>query len=308
MFVGSGRGGQQVGGRCQNRRVSLTYMPWANLRDLQTLLDDLLNRARSIQGPGVDHQHTAYFRWVGDAERRLTNQVRRSDIERLFHTPRYWALAQMAEEPANYPCATNEMLNLEMEQRVDELQAIRDDLERQIARWSILGHFAVPDTGVFVNHESKIRDIDWAPLLGSRSEPVHLLLPIAVVDELDDLKEHQASHVRWRAGHTLGVLTELFRASPDGQPELRPRDPIDIDKAIPSGPVTIQVLLDPPGHVRLPITDDEIIARALAVQPLVGRPIAILTYDNGMAFRARSGGLRAVQIARDIGPEPKRGR
>jgi hypothetical protein len=285
--------------------VQLTYMPWVNLGDLRTLLDDLLNRARSIQGPEVDHRHTAYFRWVGDAESTLTNQVHRSDIERLLHTPRYWALAQMAEEPSNYPCATNELLNLEIQQRVDELQAARDDLEKQIARWSVLGGFAVPDTGVFINHEYKIRDIDWAPHLGSRSEPVHLLLPIAVVDELDDLKQHQNPHVRWRAGHTLGVLTELFKAGSDGRPEVRPRDPIDVNKVLPSGPVTIELLLDPPGHVRLPITDDEIVARVLAVQPLAGRPITILTYDNGMAFRARSAGLRAVQIARDLGPEPR---
>jgi hypothetical protein len=39
------------------------------------------------------------------------------------------------------------------------------------------------------------------------------------------------------------------------------------------GRVTIELLFDPPRHVRLPINDDEIMDRALAVQPLADKPI-----------------------------------
>jgi len=51
------------------------------------------------------------------------------------------------------------------------------------------------------------------------------------------------------------------------------------------------------GHVRLPITDDEIIDRVLAVQPLAGRKITLLTYDTGQSTRARNAGLQVRKLA-----------
>ncbi|GAB2842863.1 hypothetical protein GCM10027074_06700 [Streptomyces deserti] len=36
------------------------------------------------------------------------------------------------------------------------------------------------------------------------------------------------------------------------------------------GEVTVQLMFDPPEHVRLPINDDEIVDRALAIKPLSG--------------------------------------
>lgn len=65
---------------------------------------------------------------------------------------------------------------------------------------------------------------------------------------------------------------------------------------IPRGQVTIELDFDPPGHVRLPITDDEIIDRILAVQPLAGREITLLTYDTGQSTRARNAGLQVRKL------------
>lgn len=55
--------------------------------------------------------------------------------------------------------------------------------------------------------------------------------------------------------------------------------------------VTAQVVLDPPGHVRLPSEDDEVIDRAVVVQSLTGMPVALLTYDTGQAMLGRQAGL-----------------
>lgn len=52
------------------------------------------------------------------------------------------------------------------------------------------------------------------------------------------------------------------------------------------GGVILDVLFDPPGHIRLPIYDDEIIDRALAAQALAGIPDTLLTYDTSPAARA----------------------
>jgi hypothetical protein len=67
---------------------------------------------------------------------------------------------------------------------------------------------------------------------------------------------------------------------------------------------TIEMIFDPPGHVRLPINDDEIIDRALAIEPLADRKVTLLTYDTGQSTRARNAGLQMVKLSKEIGEEP----
>ncbi|MDF3294266.1 PIN domain-containing protein [Streptomyces silvisoli] len=58
--------------------------------------------------------------------------------------------------------------------------------------------------------------------------------------------------------------------------------------------------------MRLPINDDEIIDRALAVQTLAAREVLLLTYDTGQSTRARTAGLKVNKLRDDAGsgPEP----
>jgi len=69
--------------------------------------------------------------------------------------------------------------------------------------------------------------------------------------------------------------------------------------------INIEVVFDPPRHARLPISDDEIVDRALAIQALADRKVTLLTYDTGQATRARSAGLQVVKLRKPIG-EPRR--
>ncbi|MEV7364416.1 hypothetical protein ACWDWT_19485 [Streptomyces sp. NPDC003343] len=63
--------------------------------------------------------------------------------------------------------------------------------------------------------------------------------------------------------------------------------------------------MDQPGHVRLPITDDEIIDRAVAIQAIAVREVRLLTCDTGQHTRGRAAGLKVTKVsAKDPGPEP----
>lgn len=62
--------------------------------------------------------------------------------------------------------------------------------------------------------------------------------------------------------------------------------------------ITIELVFDPPGHVRLPINDDEIIDRALAIEPVADRKVTLLTYDTGQSMRARSVGLQVIKLSK----------
>lgn len=43
----------------------------------------------------------------------------------------------------------------------------------------------MPDTSFYIEHEDKREEADFQLLLGLPGMPVHLIVPIAVVDELD---------------------------------------------------------------------------------------------------------------------------
>ncbi len=56
--------------------------------------------------------------------------------------------------------------------------------------------------------------------------------------------------------------------------------------------------------MRLPINDDEIVDRALAIKPLAGRQVRVLTYDTGQSTRARLAGLQDIKLRKELGEEP----
>jgi predicted ribonuclease YlaK len=166
------------------------------------------------------------------------------------------------------------------------------------------GVFAVADTSVYIEHEDKLEYLDFRPLLKTWQDPVHLLVPIVVVDELDGLKKSRDKLVRWRASYTLAVLDRVF-ASSTGPAQLMPEDfSVLSSGGLPRGEVTIELIFDSPGHVRPPINDDEIVDRALAIQPLAGRDVTLLTYDTGQSTRARAAGLPVRKLTPPAKAEP----
>ena len=64
-----------------------------------------------------------------------------------------------------------------------------------------------------------------------------------------------------------------------------------------SGKVTVELLLEEPGHVRLPHPDDELVDQALALEALSGRKVYLVTFDTGMSVRARAAGLEVIKLA-----------
>ena len=135
--------------------------------------------------------------------------------------------------------------------------------------------------------------------------PIRVLVPMVVVDELDGLKQSKDRHVRWRAGYTLAVLDRLF-AKTTGPARLHAAGafPPAPDGRM-RGEAMMELVFDPPAHVRLPINDDEIVDRALAIEPLADRKVTLLTYDTGQSTRARNAGLQVVKLSKDIGEEPE---
>jgi hypothetical protein len=207
-------------------------------------------------------------------------------------------IGNMTANDVHVQRVVNGLVARELDERAAAFNEALVALERQIQRWSRLGTFIVPDSSFYIHHQEKLEEADFALLVGTRGEPIHVLVPIVVIDELDKLKESRVDkHVRWRAGYTLAVLDRVF-ASGVAPARLRAEDSSALRSGgIPRGEVTIELLFDPPGHVRLPINDDEIIDRCLAAQPLAACDVVLITYDTGQSTRARAAGLQVKKLS-----------
>jgi PIN domain len=268
-----------------------------NLIEVQTRLANLRSSS-----PSVIDRFNNYIRWVSESVRVLRWQVGERDLERLLMTRRYWTLQAMVTSPTGM---TGDLVDVEIDDRATALEDAIVTTRAEFQRWSRVQRLVVTDTTVFCQHPSKLEEMDLAAEVECRGEQIELVVPMAVVDELDSLKQAGKSQTRWRAGYTLGVLDRVAGTSGVGQLRAAAHSAVE-SGGIPRGEIWVDLLFDLPGHVRLPIPDDEIVDRALAVQILSGKDVTFLTYDTGQAMRGRRAGLaRVKKLVQPLGDEPK---
>lgn len=286
----------------------ITPRPGADRRNIRETLRNAHTAATNLAGAGPETAFSRLMRyliWVTDTASTLRHQISGRDIDRLLLTPRYQlllgscgTLAGSAQERL-----VNGLINLEVTERTQALEEALEALTVQIERWTGLERFVVADSSFYIQNPDKLSEVDLHQVLGFPPDAdIRLLFPIVVVDELDGLKESGKQRSRWRATHTLGHLDEVLKGRTFGI--LRESDKSG-EPAKWRGEVNVEIVLDQPGHVRLPIADDEIIDRAVAIQSLAARDVRLLTCDTGQHTRGRAAGLQVTMVAaRDPGPEP----
>ena len=197
-------------------------LPGVSRAQLRASLHQLWTEGSNIRGGTYgsgSEQLARYLNWASSAVRTLANQIRPADIDRLILTRGYERLLTLAAPSSAVGAHTvsvmNEMLNVELSQRVDDLEAARASLDDAISRWSDFALFIMPDTSVYIEHEKKLADLDFAELVADERLPntrLVVLVPIVVIDELDRLKDRSSDrHVKWRAGHALGFIYEKLK-------------------------------------------------------------------------------------------------
>jgi rRNA-processing protein FCF1 len=189
------------------------------------------------------------------------------------HSDGYWAIREMSEAtPRPRPLLSSE---------ANRLIRWLDDTERELKRiteqdeWDESGiPRIVLDTSALVR-EGAFDSFDWARLVGHRQ--VRLIIPILVVRELDDLKNYGKSS---KARPRLRKMMQCLDGHGRGPAELK-------------GGITLELLMDPPGHIRVINHDDEIIRRATYLQGRRGGSLKIITGDYTMLFIAQAEGIPA---------------
>lgn len=278
------------------------------LRELKSEVSNLHSVGGGQGLVGSQQRMWEYLGWVDNAASRLGRVVGATIADRLVRTRGYELLLGNsgvfgAAVGANRPeeRLLNTMVTNELTARSDVLERAIVELEKA-KRWRSWSWLVVLDTNVFLHHPQTLEELDLAELVGARDQPVQLLVPLAVVDELDRAKRNDKTKTRARQS-----LSYLIRTIEKKDGVLRETDPgSNSDPARPArGPVTVEIVSDPPGHRRLPEADDEIVDRALDIQLRAGTGVTMVTYDLGMYWRATRAGLTVVTPNSDLGSEPE---
>jgi hypothetical protein len=158
----------------------VTLYPGAD-RDnvLQTLRDirSAAQTASNAHGP-AHNRLTAYLEWATNSVRMLEHRIRTADIDRLVLTRGYERLLATAGTLTGTDIGTQRVLNglvdHEIQQRTQALEEAVQALTAQIRRWTQDATYTVADTSVYIEHNDKLRDLDFARPGGHRRHPAHL--------------------------------------------------------------------------------------------------------------------------------------
>jgi hypothetical protein len=155
------------------------------------------------------------------------------------------------------------------------------------------GQIVMPDTSAFM--EGPYFDtFNWHSLDGLyQGSPVRLVVPILVVEEMDDLK-----YERRRQDRARSVLRRLWELNGG-----KPTEPAVLPHAKP-GPVTVEIWLDDPWHVRRPVNDEEIVDRAKELASMTGRQVVLAAGDYSQLYRGSAAGVRPALMLKSAPPTP----
>jgi predicted ribonuclease YlaK len=112
---------------------------------------------------------------------------------------------------------------------------------------------------------------------------VRLIVPLAVINELDNKKYARREEFQQRARELLALIDRYETAAPDAYTPLRQG-------------VTFEVLPDEPGHFRAASTDQEILERCEFLARVTGSPVTLVTGDSGVRINARAQGIEVVKL------------
>lgn len=241
----------------------------------------LIAEASSITGATSVNQVVLaqrYLRWCEQVERHLQASFSDPVLARDLYTPRHWQIRAIDSTTR----MAYEMIDSELRDQLRALSALRD----QIEHYSGMAHplegesLVLLDTNVYL-HGQPFENVRWNHY--TKSKNVRLLMPLIIVDELDKQKERYQS-----ARSVLRALDALFGGS-TSLAALPVRDG-----------VTLQVVDEPAGHIRLGRADDEIVRQAAYFSAVAESKVTILTRDRGMRIRALASGIDARMLPTEL--------
>lgn len=253
--------------------------------EVRALIGDLKQQARlgenihsQFAGFPLSHAQSEYVRWVAGVDQLLESRLLASTVRDGLRGRAYWEIRNLTEQSLRGP----ELISDEVRVQCRALERLAERLETRCNRLSATpGTMAVLDTHVLL-HFLPVEQIDWSSFI--HGEKVRLVLPLRVIEELDEKKYGRRDDL---AGRARGILTSLRRqlASSSGSP---------VAVASREG-VTIEVPIEDEPRQRLMDADQEILDECVDLKSF-GQTVVLVTDDCGLDLRAHALGLDVVPM------------
>jgi hypothetical protein len=279
--------------------VVISIRPGYDANTVLGYLREAVRGASNVLGQ-TDPSLADYLLWATAQLRTLGPSISAADLDDLVTTRQYWALVGLMDLAVTSRPGLAQLVHVEMAQRRAALEVAEEELSQAVLLTSRMP-LAVVDTNVLLVLSDQLQGYDWHGVMGEKQDlQILVTIPMAVVDELDRLKRDRTPMKlngksptrRSLAIQALRTLDEMF---PD------PRRMFSIEQ--PTEPigqrVLFRILLEEPGHKRLPSVDAEVVDQTVALTAFGGR-VKLITFDTGMRLRARAADLEARQL-----PDPE---
>ncbi|GGN41046.1 hypothetical protein GCM10011578_088930 [Streptomyces fuscichromogenes] len=275
------------GATCDQAVKLLESLTWHGLTDVQNAVPYIPRHVPVVRDLESDEAKAweiaiipvvrQYDQWTAQAAAELLETFADQAVAARLRGERYNAIVHGQFTPDRWTFLINTELNdlrTYFTEMANELRRVQDRFTGHRVRTVVL------DTNDLL-HCMRFDKIPWHRLFGPGTS---VMIPHVVIDEID--KKSYDTHdtgVRKRARAVFALLEQTL-----AQIETAGRAVVN------NGETVVDVLLDEPGHVRLPNNDDEIVARACLLQQAIApAPVTVVTGDNGMRARALSWGLKA---------------
>jgi hypothetical protein len=243
-------------------------------------LNQMSNQLYTTRSGTVVDRREGWFRWWDIADRQLRSRFADGDLAAsLYRTRAEIAATGLDSRPLDVIDHETDIWISRFEQLIAELKGLKVFTARP-------GQIIVPDTSAFI--EGVYFDqFGWDSLDGAiPGELARLVIPILLIDELDDKKRDRNLRVSRRARSVLRRQWELRGASP-AEPA-----------PIPGQAATIEIFLDDPWNIPLPKNDSEIVQQALTIRDITDHDVLLAAGDYGMMDGASAVGLKAALVPR----------
>ncbi len=231
-----------------------------------------------------------YLNWVYGAQARLRCIFADTELEDSLLARAYWHVSMSSIPPspelgrlvdeelifqAGHPGLPGDHGG-RLGEAADGLRALRGLADRP-------GRICVPDTNALL-HYTRFDQLPWPQRIGQ--PVVRLIVPLAVIDELDKKKYARREEFQQRARELLALIDRYETAAPDAYAKLREG-------------VTFEVLPDEPGHFRAASADQEILERCEFLTQVTGSPVTLVTGDSGVRIDARARGIDVIKLGEE---------
>ena len=255
---------------------------------LRETASEAWNVAGGSAGQSLQILQNSYLAWVGKAESQLRNVFIDPATWEPLYGERYWRIRELNQDSPRWMELINHEADLQgawLEELAGRLKQLSDRLA------AAPGQLTVLDTNILL-HFMPPEQVDWLTLVGVPE--VRLVLPLRVVEEIDEKKYTARDDLADRARRLLSQLRAQLAPSAGSPTALRPG-------------VTIEVPIDDGPRRRTLDADQEILEACRELQ-FGGQAVVLVTDDTGMILRADAQGLRVVAMPEDYlrrKPKPK---